>query len=156
VSVESIYEEEILALIASAWDVMTPDQKLCWERIKIVPEKWTEEHYGENAGENWDKSSSGNGGFDSEDDYEGSFESGLDGSPDDDYQDEIFDEGVEDDEGSRGAGFWVVGVLEKTVLWYNDIEEGFNLSSFKSWGKISEYRTKKDDLEVALKQLMAK
>ncbi len=32
--------------------------------------------------------------------------------------------------GDLGGGFWVVAVMDDRVLWYNDIEEGFNVSRF--------------------------
>lgn len=31
--------------------------------------------------------------------------------------------------GKKGKGFWVVGLISRNVIWYNDIEEGFNISS---------------------------
>src|ERR1700675_4644614 len=30
--------------------------------------------------------------------------------------------------GDGGGGFWAVGIFGQEVLWYNDIEEGFNIS----------------------------
>lgn len=41
--------------------------------------------------------------------------------------------------GDEGSGFWVVGIYGSNCLYYNDIEEGFNDSPFKEWGKIEEY-----------------
>lgn len=41
--------------------------------------------------------------------------------------------------GDLGGGFWVVAVLGKKCLWYNDIEDGFNLSPFEEWGCIAKY-----------------
>ena len=32
--------------------------------------------------------------------------------------------------GDQGGGFWVVAVVGRTVIWYNDIEEGFNRSTY--------------------------
>lgn len=40
--------------------------------------------------------------------------------------------------GDQGGGFWVVGMLGMQVVWYNDIEDGFNLSRFYLPGVISE------------------
>ena len=34
----------------------------------------------------------------------------------------------QDPYGIQGGGFWVVGIIGSTVIWYNDIEEGFNRS----------------------------
>ena len=41
--------------------------------------------------------------------------------------------------GDDGGGFWVVGVLGRYAIWYNDIEEGFNVSEFPQWGQLGEY-----------------
>ncbi|WP_444930920.1 hypothetical protein ACJJIF_03810 [Microbulbifer sp. SSSA002] len=41
--------------------------------------------------------------------------------------------------GDEGNGFWVVGVMGNRCIYYNDIEDGFNISMFKSWGTIEEY-----------------
>ena len=38
--------------------------------------------------------------------------------------------------GDDGGGFWVVAVSGAKVLWYNDIEEGFNVSRFVTRGRI--------------------
>ena len=32
--------------------------------------------------------------------------------------------------GDEGGGFWAVAVFGSKVLWYNDIEDGFNVSHF--------------------------
>lgn len=58
--------------------------------------------------------------------------------------------------GDRGGGFWVVAVLGKTVIWYNDIEDGFNYSVYGEFGIIptSEYWCNQDDLEWPVRHLM--
>ena len=38
--------------------------------------------------------------------------------------------------GDLGGGFWVVAATDDRVLWYNDIEDGFNVSSFVTHGRI--------------------
>jgi hypothetical protein len=38
--------------------------------------------------------------------------------------------------GDEGGGFWVVAVIGKTCIYYNDIEEGFNMSSYETFGRI--------------------
>lgn len=38
--------------------------------------------------------------------------------------------------GDLGGGFWVVALMEDRVLWYNDIEDGFNVSQFVASGTI--------------------
>jgi len=55
--------------------------------------------------------------------------------------------------GDYGEGFWVVAKIEKTVLWYNDIEEGFNYSTYSVLGKIDEYWCDQDDLALAVRRL---
>lgn len=32
--------------------------------------------------------------------------------------------------------FWVVGIFGKKIIWYNDIEEGFNVSDYITYGTI--------------------
>jgi hypothetical protein len=41
--------------------------------------------------------------------------------------------------GDEGGGFWVVAVDGDRVLWFNDIEEGFNWSRYSTRGTIDEY-----------------
>jgi hypothetical protein len=60
--------------------------------------------------------------------------------------------------GDLGGGFWVVAVMEDRVLWYNDIEEGFNVSRFVTRGTIpsTEYWCNQDKLRWALPALEGK
>src|ERR1700676_5023276 len=48
--------------------------------------------------------------------------------------------------GDEGGGFWVVGILGQHVIWYNDIEDGFNVSRYEAPGVIDEYWCNQDDL----------
>ena len=41
--------------------------------------------------------------------------------------------------GDLGGGFWVVAIVGNRCVYYNDIEDGFNVSTFKSWGEIDDY-----------------
>ncbi len=41
--------------------------------------------------------------------------------------------------GDQGQGFWAVAVLGSLVVWYNDIEQGFNCSRYHTFGEFSEY-----------------
>jgi hypothetical protein len=52
--------------------------------------------------------------------------------------------------GDEGGGFWVVALFGRRVLWYNDIEHGFNISKYTSPGVIAEYCCNQDDLGDAL------
>ena len=57
--------------------------------------------------------------------------------------------------GDVGGGFWAMAVHADRVLWYNDIEEGFNVSRFEIPGQIpeDEYWCNQDPLRRALTQL---
>ena len=54
--------------------------------------------------------------------------------------------------GDLGGGFWAVAVHESRVLWFNDIEDGFNVSSFTEHGRLpdDEYWCNDDPLRFAL------
>jgi len=49
--------------------------------------------------------------------------------------------------GSEGGGFWVVAIFGNAVVYYNDIEEGFNLSPYDTYGHISEYGCEQSELD---------
>lgn len=55
--------------------------------------------------------------------------------------------------GEMGGGFWVVAICGNKVMWYNDIEEGFNISDYKTFGKIEYYSCNQDDLIWSLTKL---
>ena len=52
--------------------------------------------------------------------------------------------------GDLGKGFWVVGQMGDQVLWYNDIEDGFNWSRYSEPGVIAEYYCNQDELRWAI------
>ena len=54
--------------------------------------------------------------------------------------------------GIQGGGFWAVAVKGDLVLWYNDIEDGFNVSRYVRLKEIptEEYFCNQDSLEQAL------
>jgi len=56
--------------------------------------------------------------------------------------------------GDVGGGFWVVGLVGTTVLWFNDIEDGFNSSRYVKLGHIDEYWCDQHELDVALVRLL--
>ena len=56
--------------------------------------------------------------------------------------------------GTLGSGFWVVGLIGQTVIWYNDLEDGFNRSRYSCLGTIDDYWCNQDELEVTLGYLM--
>lgn len=52
--------------------------------------------------------------------------------------------------GAQGKGFWAVAVIGRTVVWYNDLEDGFNRSRYTEYGTIADYWCNQDELEVAV------
>jgi hypothetical protein len=55
--------------------------------------------------------------------------------------------------GDAGQGFWVVGLIGEQVIWFNDIEDGFNISRYKTHGVIDEYWCNQDELEWAVQAI---
>ena len=56
--------------------------------------------------------------------------------------------------GDLGGGFWVVAILGKTVIWYNDIEHGFNRSTYTKYGTLDHYWCNQDDLEWTVQHIL--
>jgi hypothetical protein len=56
--------------------------------------------------------------------------------------------------GWPGGGFWVVGVFGDNVIYYNDIEEGFNVSKFREYGTIDEYFCNQSELHEVIHALI--
>lgn len=56
--------------------------------------------------------------------------------------------------GEAGGGFLAVAILGNSVVWYNDIEEGFNRSKYSEHGEIGEYFCNQDDLEMTVQQII--
>ena len=56
--------------------------------------------------------------------------------------------------GDDGGGFWVVAIIGSTVLWFNDIEDGFNGSGYTEFGVIDEYLCNQDELHWQLQRVM--
>ena len=55
--------------------------------------------------------------------------------------------------GEEGGGFWVVAICGRRVIWYNDIEEGFNVSKYHKYGEMDEYWCNQSELDVVITQL---
>ena len=55
--------------------------------------------------------------------------------------------------GDDGGGFWVVGLIGKKVIWFNDIEEGFNISNYSIHGQIDDYNCNQDKLDWVIQRL---
>lgn len=94
---QPLSEASLWDLMNEAWDRMSVGQRRLWEVIRISPQKWKLEPWG-----------------------------------------------------NQGNGFWVVGIIGNAVLWYNDIEDGFNRSKFSEFGTIGEYWCNQDELEWAI------
>ncbi|MDC6169482.1 hypothetical protein [Paucibacter sp. XJ19-41] len=56
--------------------------------------------------------------------------------------------------GDQGGGFWVVAIIGASVIWYNDIEEGFNRSRYSQHGTIDDYWCNQDELELTMQYLV--
>jgi len=56
--------------------------------------------------------------------------------------------------GDAGGGFWVIALVGPTVIWYNDVEEGFNRSRYSAYGRIDDYWCNDDELELTIEYLM--
>ena len=98
---QPIAESALLARVSQAEARMTPAQRRLWEAVRISPQKWQQDPYG-----------------------------------------------------NAGAGFWVVGLIGGTVIWYNDIDDGFNRSRYSAYGQIEDYWCNQDELEVTIGYLM--
>lgn len=55
--------------------------------------------------------------------------------------------------GTLGGGFWVVAICGTKVVWYNDIEDGFNISDYKVYGEVDGYFCNQDELNRAVIRL---
>ena len=56
--------------------------------------------------------------------------------------------------GNEGNGFWVVAIVGRQVIWYNDIEEGFNISKYEVFGEILEYNCSQVELNWSVAGLI--
>jgi len=56
--------------------------------------------------------------------------------------------------GDHCGGFWVVGLIGRRVIWFNNMERGFNISSYRAYGQINEYRGNWDSLDDVMKTLL--
>jgi len=55
--------------------------------------------------------------------------------------------------GHDGGGFWVVAICGTKIIWYNDIEDGFNISDYRTYGQIERYYCNQDELNSAVTRL---
>jgi hypothetical protein len=52
--------------------------------------------------------------------------------------------------GDMGSGFWVVAIIGQDCFWYNDIEDGFNVSLYSEFGTIRDYWCSQSRLEECI------
>lgn len=98
---EPLSEAEIHDELKEACERMSWPQRRLWEAIKIEPQKWRQEPFG-----------------------------------------------------NLGGGFWVVAIIGNTVIWYNDIEHGFNRSKYIKFGEIAEYWCNQDNVEWQIQTVL--
>ncbi len=98
---EPISEAELWDDINDAFDRMSLEQRKIWEIIKIDPEKWQQDPWG-----------------------------------------------------NEGEGFWAVAILGNNIIWFNDIEDGYNQSTYSKYGIINEYWCNQDELEWAVQNVI--
>jgi hypothetical protein len=55
--------------------------------------------------------------------------------------------------GDKTGGFWAVAIDGDRVLWFNDIEDGFNWSPYSTRGTIAQYGADQLDLEMILERI---
>jgi hypothetical protein len=60
---------------------------------------------------------------------------------------------TEKEYGTQSGGFWAVALCGRKVLWYNDIEEGFNVSDYITYGEIDGYYCNQDKLHWSVIRL---
>ncbi len=60
---------------------------------------------------------------------------------------------AEKEYGVEGGGFWAVAICGTKVIWYNDIEDGFNISDYKTFGQIEKYYCNQDELSWTVTRL---
>jgi hypothetical protein len=55
--------------------------------------------------------------------------------------------------GDLGGGFFVVAIVGSQVLYFNDIEDGYNISTYSEFGVISEYFSNQNELHHSVNYL---
>jgi len=52
------------------------------------------------------------------------------------------------------GNYWVVAIFGRSVVWYNDIEEGFDVSLYSIFGEIDEYFASQFELRHIMEQII--
>src|SRR5262249_15727616 len=56
--------------------------------------------------------------------------------------------------GAHTGGFWAIAVIGQRVVWYNEIEGGFDLSPFNEYREIALYQCSQFQLSHILQRLL--
>ena len=56
--------------------------------------------------------------------------------------------------GDVGGGFWAVAIIGTNVVWFNDIEGGFNISAYQTCGVIGDYWANQYTLIQAVQRVL--
>lgn len=56
--------------------------------------------------------------------------------------------------GDEGGGFWVAAIYGTACIYYNDIEDGFNVSPFTQYGAIADYWCSHDELQWVIHRMV--
>ncbi|WP_342328054.1 hypothetical protein [Pedobacter sp. FW305-3-2-15-E-R2A2] len=62
----------------------------------------------------------------------------------------------EKDYGAEGGGFWVVAIFGNEVIYYDDIEDGFNVAEYEVYGHIIARWANQDELNHTVMELYAR
>lgn len=57
-------------------------------------------------------------------------------------------------QGDLAGDFWVVAIFGGSVIWYNDIEDGFDVSPYSSFGEIDVYYASQYELRHVIQQII--
>lgn len=58
------------------------------------------------------------------------------------------------DENNRTNKVWVFAIFDDQIIWYDDVEEGFNVSNFEEPGVFSPETAEQDELVFAIRKLL--
>jgi hypothetical protein len=56
--------------------------------------------------------------------------------------------------GDLTGNFWVVAIFGRSVIWYNDMEDGFDVSPYSSFGEIDVYCASQYELRHVMQQII--
>lgn len=56
---------------------------------------------------------------------------------------------------SIDSSFWVVAICGKRIIWYNDVEGGFNISEYTAFGTFDQFFCEQDEFSWSIVKLYA-